>query len=155
MMIDCAKPTSSDRELAEGVGQALEVLNGKWKTHLVVCMARGIRRNSVMRRHVPGASKKVVIQTLRALERDGLVVRRVSGSHPPLVEYSLTPLGWSITEPLVALADWSQHHAEHVITARTLFRARLNLTTTKEEHHVPDTSGPPRRIAVGALESVT
>jgi DNA-binding HxlR family transcriptional regulator len=154
-MIDRAKPTSSDRELIEEVGQALEVLSGKWKTHLVVCMARGIRRNSLMRRHVPGASKKVVIQTLRTLERDGLVVRRVSGSHPPLVEYSLTPLGWSITEPLVALADWSQHHGKHVVTARARFRARPNLTPMKEEHHVPDTSRTPRRIAVGALESVS
>ena len=98
---------------------------------------------------------KVVIQTLRTLERDGLVVRRVSGSHPPLVEYSLTPLGGSITEPLVALADWSQHHGKHVVTARARFRARPNLTPMKEEHHVPDTSRTPRRIAVGALESVS
>jgi DNA-binding HxlR family transcriptional regulator len=47
---------------------------------------------------------------LRALERDGLVERRISGSHPRLVEYSLTPLGWSITEPLVALAEWAEEN---------------------------------------------
>jgi DNA-binding HxlR family transcriptional regulator len=152
-VLDRVEPSSADRELIHGVGQALDVLNGKWKTYLVVCMARGIRRNSVMRRHIPGASKKVVIQTLRVLERDGLVVRRVSGAHPQVVEYSLTPLGWSVTEPLVALAEWSELHAAQVLAARALHGASRQPRNNKEENHVPDTPRTSRRQPVGALES--
>jgi DNA-binding HxlR family transcriptional regulator len=56
--------------------------------------------------------------SLRSLERDGLVARRVFTEVPARVEYSLTPLGWTITEPLVALADWDEVHGPEVQTAR-------------------------------------
>jgi DNA-binding HxlR family transcriptional regulator len=113
------RPPRSDLVLIERVRQALEVLHGKWKVHLLFFMARGIHRHSRLLECLPGASKKMMIDTLRALERDGIVERRIYAEVPLRVEYSLTELGWSITEPLVALAEWSEEHAMEVADARS------------------------------------
>ena len=117
------RPPRSDLELIERVRQALEVLHGKWKVHLLFFMARGIHRHSRLLECLPGASKKMMIDTLRALERDGIVERRIYAEVPLRVEYSLTELGWSITEPLVALAEWSEEHAMEVTQARSRQRS--------------------------------
>jgi DNA-binding HxlR family transcriptional regulator len=106
--IEMPVATASDTELIERIDQALAVLKGKWKVHLLFSMARGVHRHARLLESLPGTSKKVMIDTLRALERDGLVTRNVFPEVPARVEYSLTPLGWSITEPLVALAEWAE-----------------------------------------------
>jgi DNA-binding HxlR family transcriptional regulator len=67
-------------------------------------------------------SKKVMTDTLRALERDGLVQRRIFAEVPVRVEYSLTPLGWALAGPLMSLADWGKEHAGDVREARTRYR---------------------------------
>lgn len=110
VVIPIAMPvaTASDTELIERIDQALAMLKGKWKVHLLFSMARGVHRHARLLESLPGTSKKVMIDTLRALERDGLVTRNVFPEVPARVEYSLTPLGWSITEPLVALAEWAE-----------------------------------------------
>ena len=113
------RSTRSDLDLIEHVDQALGVLHGKWKVHLLFFMARGVRRHSRLLECLPGASKKVMTDSLRALERDGMVVRRVFAEVPVRVEYSLTPLGWSMSEPLIALSDWGTAHASEVVGART------------------------------------
>jgi DNA-binding HxlR family transcriptional regulator len=107
--------------MIQRVDRALEVLHGKWKVHLLFLMARGIRRHGRLLESLPGASKKVMTDTLRALERDGLVAREIFPEVPVRVEYSLTALGWTITEPLIALADWGAEHAEEVGAARTRY----------------------------------
>jgi DNA-binding HxlR family transcriptional regulator len=112
------RPPRGDLDLIENVDRALDVLHGKWKVHLLVFMARGIHRHSRLLDCLPGASKKMMIETLRALERDGLCERRIFAEVPVRVEYSLTPLGWSITEPLIALAEWSEGHADVIVDAR-------------------------------------
>jgi DNA-binding HxlR family transcriptional regulator len=104
-----ARP-AADAELIERIDHALAVLQGKWKVHLLFSMARGVHRHARLLESLPGTSKKVMIDTLRALERDGLVTRHVFAEVPARVEYALTPLGWSITEPLVALAEWDQEN---------------------------------------------
>ena len=111
-----------DLDLIEAVDRALEVLHGKWKVHLLFVMARGIHRHSRLLECLPGVSKKVMTESLRALERDGLVERTIYAEVPVRVEYSLTPLGWSMTEPLVALSDWGAAHAEAVADARAHYR---------------------------------
>lgn len=116
------KPCRSDLDLIERVDQALDVLHGKWKVHLLFFMARGVRRHGRLLACLPGVSKKVMTDTLRALERDGLVVRRIFAEVPVRVEYSLTPLGWTMTEPLVALSEWGEIHAKEVTEARTKYR---------------------------------
>src|SRR5687767_9489239 len=115
-------PPGNDLYLIESVHDALEVLEGKWKVHLLFFMARGIHRHSKLLECLPGASKKVMTDSLRALERDGLVARRIFAEVPVRVEYSLTPLGWTITEPLIALADWGARHAGEVAEARSQYR---------------------------------
>jgi DNA-binding HxlR family transcriptional regulator len=112
------RSTRSDLELIDHVDQALEILHGKWKVHLLFFMARGVRRHSRLLECLPGASKKVMTDSLRALERDGVVARRVFAEVPVRVEYSLTPLGWSMSEPLISLSEWGKAHAHEVTDAR-------------------------------------
>jgi DNA-binding HxlR family transcriptional regulator len=81
-------------------------------------MARGSRRYSRLHACLPGVSKKVMTDCLRSLERDGLVTRRIYAQVPARVEYSLTPLGWTITDAIIALSDWSKHHSADVARAR-------------------------------------
>ena len=97
--------------------------------YLLFLMARGVHRHSRLLDCLPGASKKVMTDTLRALERDGLVARHVFAEVPVRVEYSLTPLGWSMSEPLMALSEWGNGHAVEVDRARS--RYNLDGSTRK------------------------
>jgi DNA-binding HxlR family transcriptional regulator len=112
------RPPRSDLDLIERIEETLGVLHGKWKVRLLFLMARGNHRHSTLLRCLPGASKKVMIDTLRALERDGLVNREIFAEVPVRVEYSLTNLGWTTTEPLIALSDWGKSHGREVAAAR-------------------------------------
>jgi DNA-binding HxlR family transcriptional regulator len=112
----------SEREMVEQIERTLELLHGKWKVHLVFLMARGVHRHCRLLDCLPGASKKMMTDTLRALERDGLVSRRIFAEVPLRVEYSLTPLGWAMTEPLTALAEWDNDHGSEVREARLGYR---------------------------------
>ena len=118
-----AQTSPADLDLIERVETALDVLHGKWKVQLLFLMARGVRRHGRLLACLPGVSKKVMTDTLRALERDGLVMRKIYAEVPVRVEYSLTPLGWTITEPLVALSEWGEAHGKEVTAARTQFIA--------------------------------
>jgi DNA-binding HxlR family transcriptional regulator len=109
----------SDLDLIERADETLDVLHGKWKVHLVVFMARGVHRHGRLLACLPGVSKKVMTDTLRTLENDGLVARRIFAEVPARVEYSLTPLGWTLTEPLIALSEWAEVHSEEVAEARS------------------------------------
>jgi DNA-binding HxlR family transcriptional regulator len=118
-----SKPCRSDLDLIERADQALNVLHGKWKVHLLFFMARGVHRHGRLLACLPGVSKKVMTDTLRALERDGLVARRIFAEVPVRVEYSLTPLGWTMTEPLIALSEWGDVHSKEVTDAQTHYRS--------------------------------
>jgi DNA-binding HxlR family transcriptional regulator len=110
--------TRGDLELIGQIDGALDVLRGKWKVHLLFFMARGVHRHSRLLDCLPGASKKIMTDTLRALERDGLVDRNVYAEVPVRVEYGLTPLGWTLAEPLMVLGEWGEAHTEEVEEAR-------------------------------------
>ena len=102
----------SEYEMVQGTLRALALLSGKWSVQVVYLLARGTRRYSEVLYEVGEISKKTLTQTLRGLERDGLVTRRVYAEVPPRVEYSLTPLGWTLTGPLMTLYEWSAEHLE-------------------------------------------
>jgi DNA-binding HxlR family transcriptional regulator len=102
----------SDYEMLRGTRRALALLAGKWSVDVLYLLASGTRRYSEVLYEVGEISKKTLTQTLRALERNGLVARRAYPEVPPRVEYSLTPLGWSLTGPLMALYEWSAEHLE-------------------------------------------
>jgi len=110
-----------DLELIEDADFTLGVLHGKWKVHLLCFMARGVHRHSMLLGCLKGVSKKVMTDSLRALERDGLVRRTIFAEVPVRVEYSLTPLGWSIAAPLMTLADWGTANAHAVENARARY----------------------------------
>jgi DNA-binding HxlR family transcriptional regulator len=118
----CRLP-QSERKLVDQIDHALELLQGKWRVHLLFLMARGVHRHCRLLEGLPNASKKMMTDTLRALERDGLVARDIFAEVPLRVEYSLTPLGWAITEPVMALAEWDEAHREEVEQARRRFQA--------------------------------
>jgi DNA-binding HxlR family transcriptional regulator len=102
----------SELEMVRGTRRVLAMLQGKWSVEVLYLLATGTRRYSEVLYEVGEISKKTLTQTLRALKRDGLIVRRAYPEVPPRVEYSLTPLGWTLTGPLVALYEWSAEHAQ-------------------------------------------
>jgi DNA-binding HxlR family transcriptional regulator len=110
----------TDLQMIRGTRMVLELVSGKWSVDVLYLLASGTRRYSEVFYEVGEISKKTLTQTLRALERDGLIARRVYAEVPPKVEYSLTTLGWSITEPLMAMYEWSAEHLAHVEAARQL-----------------------------------
>jgi DNA-binding HxlR family transcriptional regulator len=97
----------SDFEMIEGTRAVLGLLSARWSVDVLYALASGTRRYSELFYEVGEISKKTLTQTLRGLERDGLVVRRAYAEVPVRVEYSLTPLGWSLTGPLMSLYEWA------------------------------------------------
>jgi len=87
-------------------------------------LAAGPHRFSALHRAVPDISKRMLTQTLRDLERDGLIGRTVFPTKPPSVEYALTPLGATILEPLHVLVEWADHSHAAIREARSAFDAR-------------------------------
>ncbi len=87
-----------------------DVVGDKWTPLVVYALRHGGRRYNQLRRDVGGVSAKMLSQSLRRLERDGLVRREVYPSVPPEVEYSLTPLGLTLLAPLGALVRWAEGH---------------------------------------------
>ncbi len=88
--------------------QALERLAGKWRILLIYALLAGPQRHAQLIRRLPGISQKVLTQTLRGMEADGLVQRRVLRETAPAhVEYALTALGKSLEEPLAAVCAWA------------------------------------------------
>src|SRR5215468_2288027 len=116
-----ARLTSDDLEMIERTRRARYLLSSKWKVDLLYLMARGVRRYSRLYDNLRGASKKMLTDSLRSLERDGLVDRHVYAEVPARVEYSLTTLGWAATELLMALADWADDHMLDVEEARSRY----------------------------------
>ncbi|GAA4592557.1 DNA-binding HxlR family transcriptional regulator [Actinoplanes octamycinicus] len=91
--------------------QALERLAVKWRVLLIYALADGAQRPARLRRRIPGITPKMLTETLRGMEADGLVTRRVYKVEPPQhVEYELTELGRTLREPLAAICDWARKH---------------------------------------------
>src|SRR5215472_13549787 len=90
-----------------GSRQVLALIADRWTAIVIYALARGTMRFGQLQREI-GLSQKVLTDTLRALERDGLVQRTVYAVVPPKVEYRLTELGASLIEPLSALCRWAE-----------------------------------------------
>lgn len=113
-----ARPTREDLEMIDRTRAARDLLASKWKVDLLYLLARGVHRYSRLYDNLKGASKKMLTDSLRGLERDGFVERMVFPEVPVRVEYSLTQLGWSATQLLIELADWAAEHFPDVEDAR-------------------------------------
>jgi DNA-binding HxlR family transcriptional regulator len=114
--IGAAEP--NDIEMVRGTQVVLDLLARKWSVGVLYLLARGTRRYSELFYEVGEVSKKALTQTLRSLERDGLVVRRAYPEVPMRVEYSLTPTGWSITSLLMTMYEWAAEHAPSIDAVR-------------------------------------
>jgi DNA-binding HxlR family transcriptional regulator len=101
--------------------QVLDRIAGKWTVLIVVALEPRAKRFGELRREVGGISQKMLTQTLRSLERDGLVLRRVKPSSPVTVEYELTQLGRSLVPVLVGLTDWAVAAMPEIEGARSRF----------------------------------
>jgi len=99
----------------------LDKISDKWSMLLVMTLASGPRRFNALRREVPDISQKMLTQTLRELQRDGMVGRQVFDTKPPSVEYRLTPLGESIIVPLGHLIEWAGENHGRISAARVEF----------------------------------
>src|SRR5215207_6258897 len=94
--------------------QVLNRIGDKWTTLVILLLEDGPRRFSELQRNIGGVSQKMLTQTLRSLERDGLVSRRIYPEVPPRVEYQLTSLGQTLCAPIAAIVRWSEHHIGEV-----------------------------------------
>jgi DNA-binding HxlR family transcriptional regulator len=103
---------------------ALEVVGSKWALLIVPLLARQPLRNNELLRQVGGISQKMLTQTLRELERHGLVRRIDHQTVPPHVEYQLTALGRSLSEALVLVDRWAENNFAAVASARMAFDRR-------------------------------
>jgi DNA-binding HxlR family transcriptional regulator len=124
---DVTEPTSSWDPYARGCPSRdlLDRIGDKWTVLVLGELVRhGACRFSELRRRLSGVSEKMLTQTLRALERDGLVQRTVYPAVPVRVEYAVTPLGQTLREPLKMLTEWSVRHIADVLAAREEYDAR-------------------------------
>jgi DNA-binding HxlR family transcriptional regulator len=103
------------------VTEVLSRVGDKWSMQIVMGLSPGPMRFNELRRAIDGISQRMLTRTLRGLERDGLVGRKVTPSVPPRVDYSLTELGKSLTAPVQALGAWALTHRESIAVARGKF----------------------------------
>jgi DNA-binding HxlR family transcriptional regulator len=96
---------------------AFDLFTHTWNAVVLLALREGPRRPGELREVIGGISPKVLNETLRRLERTGLVAREAFAEAPPRVEYALTGLGRSLLEPMRAFGRWSELHADEVVAA--------------------------------------
>jgi DNA-binding HxlR family transcriptional regulator len=112
--------------------QVLELIANQWTPLVIYALEEGTMRFGQLLKRIDGISKKMLTQTLRAMERNGLVKRVVYPVVPPVVEYSLTPLGQTLVEAMTELRVWAYGHLQEVAHARTTYD-RIDHTHLQEE----------------------
>lgn len=85
-------------------------ISDKWTALIIRSLAARTLRYNELQREVAGISQKMLTQTLRALEEDGVIARKVYPVIPPMVEYSLTPLGRTLVKPVLAICEWAERY---------------------------------------------
>lgn len=108
----------------QGVSQMLARVGEKWSMLIVMLLRDGPRRFNDIKRNTGGISQQMLTRALRGLERDGIVTRTVFPTTPPQVEYRLTTLGRSMSEPVLAFGEWVRAHLAEFDAARRRFDER-------------------------------
>lgn len=101
----------------------LDRIGDKWTVLLVILLSEGPMRFTELRTHLGRVAPKVLTQSLRRMERDGLVTREVFAEVPPRVEYTLTDLGHSLVEPIAVLGDWAEVNMPRFVAAQEAYDA--------------------------------
>jgi DNA-binding HxlR family transcriptional regulator len=105
--------------------EVLDLIADKWTVMIIHALSCETKRFNELQRQVEGISQKVLTQSLRRMERDGLLLRTVYPVVPPKVEYSLTDLGKSLVDILKAVTEWSEGHIEKVDAAREKYDGKI------------------------------
>jgi DNA-binding HxlR family transcriptional regulator len=129
MQENICRSNSQESELRQG----LELVTDKWTALVMNALKGGTRRLSDLQREIEGVSQKMLIQTLRRMEEDGLVARTVYPVVPPRVEYTLTPLGETFLKPLANLCQWAIEHMPEVQEARQWYRTRATVESLQKQ----------------------
>lgn len=116
-----APPKDLQNSDCQKISQVLARVGEKWSILIIMRMAGGPRRFTELKRSINGISQRMLTLCLRGLERDGLINRNVIAVMPPHVEYTLTPLGISLTKPVISLGNWASDHIGDIDAARALF----------------------------------
>ncbi len=98
--------------------QILDRIGDKWTALVIGLLEEDTMRFSQIKKRIGGISQKMLTQTLRNLERDGLVTRTVYAEVPPRVEYSLTPLGETLITPLAVIREWAENNINEVVDSQ-------------------------------------
>jgi DNA-binding HxlR family transcriptional regulator len=128
--------------------QVLETLANKWVGLVLCALADGPKRHGDLARIIPGVSQKMLTQTLRLLERDGLVSRTVTAQIPIRVDYALTPLGDTFVPLVFGIKTWSQDHIQDIERARARYD-RANGQPQVSRSPAPDPRRPPQPATTG------
>ncbi len=129
----CAEPCVISKEAEDLVRDLLVRFGDKWSMRAIdELYERGALRFSRLREHLPGISQKMLTQTLRQLERDGVITRRVYAEVPPRVDYELTPAGIELAEALCGVWEWAIRHEQRVAAARAAFDSQAK-TAAKDD----------------------
>lgn len=110
-------------DVCRAVGDVLGRIGDKWAVLIIRMLSERSMRFNELRRAIPAVTQKMLTTTLRHLERDGFVSRRVTPTAPPRVDYTLTKLGRDVMVPMNHLAEWALAHRHHVARARKKFDA--------------------------------
>ena len=103
------------------VRDVLGRVGDKWSMLMIMALATRSQRFSELHRAIRDISKRMLTQTLRDLERDGLITRHVFPTKPPSVEYRLAPLAQSLLDPMASLIDWADRRYSEIHAARVRF----------------------------------
>ena len=109
--------------------QVLDRIADKWTALIIGLLEDGPQRFSQLQRGIGGISQKMLAQTLRSLERDGLVLRTIYAEVPPRVEYELTPLGRTLIEPIAAIRIWAESYINNITVAQAEYDASHEAAT--------------------------
>ena len=124
--MDVPAPPAHDSSACRRVTPVLNRVGDKWSMQIVMALSNGSRRFSELKREIDGVSQRMLTLSLRGLERDGLISRRVTPSIPPRVDYELTELGISLREPVKALGQWANEHIDCIRAAQQRFDQALD-----------------------------
>lgn len=102
----------------------LDRIGGKWTALVVLILLEGPHRFSRLLARIGGVAPKVLTQTLRSLERDGIMTRTPFAEIPPRVEYELTPLGRSLEQPIRSIAEWAEANMPQISRSRAVYDRR-------------------------------
>lgn len=116
-----SEDAQSEQPVCCPVRDVLDRIGDKWSILMIMTLASRSQRFSELHRAVRDISKRMLTQTLRDLERDGLITRHVYPTTPPSVEYRLSPLGRSLLDPLANLIVWADHSSGEIHAARARF----------------------------------